>query len=400
MYWIGSIFVCAIYVLLPVASLVAMGARTPHRIRRHIAGAWVSGTVLGAALLAAYVYAIGGQVSLTQVLITLYFGVSLLLLLKGVDYLLLHALQRVLRVTPEARRWRWMTATLLRVVIFGSLALPWVMASVMVYRPRLEAVETPSSVLQIDFDDVTFNAADGTEIGAWFVPARSSSGTTALLCHGVGSSKAGFFQLLKALHEQDIHVLLIDHRAHGRSGGQRSTFGANEAQDVLGAVEWLRTNHPNESQRIIGIGASMGAAALLRAAEQDERIEGVVALGTFESMRNLTHDLAREQLFPPINWLTHVFGLSMASLHAGVDLTAVNPAESIANIWPRPVLVIHGIDDEIIPFDQGRRLYEAAYVPRESLWVRNGTHNGILENPQVLRRIVDFIHWARPVPVI
>jgi len=144
----------------------------------------------------------------------------------------------------------------------------------------------------------------------------------------------------------------------------------------------------------------MGAAALLGASIDEPRIDGVVVLGTYDSMSALTRDIASRQLVPPINWLTRAFGLTMASLHAGVDLAKLKPAETITHLWPRPVLVIHGTDDEIIPFDHGRRLYDAAYAPRESMWVQGGTHNSVLENPQVHRRIVEFIHSARSVPVI
>lgn len=400
MYWLASIILCGVYLLLPAVSLAAFFVKSPYRIKRHVAGGWISGTLLGGAILGAYVFSIGGHVPPSQIATTLYLGVSLLLLLKLVDHLLLQGLQKALRVTKGAKRWRLATALLLRVVIFGSLALPWVMAAVMVYRPRLEPIETPDSVLQLDYREADFRATDGTRVGGWFVPADGTSETTALLCHGLGSSKAGFFQLLKTLHEQDINVLLIDHRAHGRSGGQRCTFGANEEYDVRGAIDWLRQAHPDQSHRIVGVGASMGAAALLRAASEDDRMDGVVVLGTYESMPSLTRDIAMQQLIPPISWLTRAFGLPMASLHAGVDLSDVSPADAIGHIWPRPVLVIHGIDDEIIPFDHGRRLFDAASPPRESLWVQHGTHNGIIENPQVLKRIADFIHSARPVPVI
>jgi fermentation-respiration switch protein FrsA (DUF1100 family) len=205
--------------------------------------------------------------------------------------------------------------------------------------------------------------------------------------------------LMQGLHDGNINVLTIDMRAHGESGGQICTFGRREALDVLGAMDWLKTEHPEESQRVVGAGASLGAAALLSASAQDERFDGVVAMGTFDAFSGLSRDVANDHLIPPLNWLARGIGVPLASLHAGVNLRDIRPADDIARVWPRPVMVIHGTIDEIIPFERGRALYNAAYSPRESMWLL-GTHNSIIDDVSVVKRIVHFVQTAGPSPVI
>jgi fermentation-respiration switch protein FrsA (DUF1100 family) len=82
-----------------------------------------------------------------------------------------------------------------------------------------------------------------------------------------------------------------------------------------------------------------------------------------------------------------------------VNLYAVNPGEKIESIWPRPVLIVHGANDEIIPFSHGKRLYDRAYEPRDAMFT-GGTHNEILDDPAVVDRVVQFVLYAQSSPVI
>lgn len=398
-YAISAIVLKILYLALPALSAYALVWSENRDLRRQVASAWISGTLLGSVILVAFTFAIGGSIAWQQVVLTIYLGISLMLLLKGVDFLLRAILIRwARRVHPGMGR--LMLARVVRLGIFVCFALPWVMAALMVYRPRVIPAETPDSVMHVSYANVHFKAKDGTRIDGWWIPPDHASNTTVLLCHGLGSNKAGFFAMMDKLHAKGIGVLSIDFRAHGESGGQISTFGAKETFDVLGAVDWLKDRHPRQAQRVIGVGASMGAAALLQAAADDSRLDGVVALGAFDTLPHEVQAAAFNRLFPPIGWLVRAFGLQIASLHAGVNLNDVRPVDAIGRLWPRPVLVIHGTEDEIVPFALGRQLYNAASLPCESMWVQGATHNNVLENPQVIQRIIEFVRSAQPLPVV
>ena len=174
-----------------------------------------------------------------------------------------------------------------RVGILFAFGLPFVMASVMIYRPKVAPRTDPQRELGYDFQRVEFRTSDGINIVAWWIPAqhppdqiprrRSRGGANdpqwgtqaALVCHGLTSSKADQLVLAHDLVPGGYNCLVLDFRAHGESGGQITTFGALEKRDVLAAVRWLKANHPSQSQRIVGVGASTGAAALISAAADD-----------------------------------------------------------------------------------------------------------------------------------
>jgi pimeloyl-ACP methyl ester carboxylesterase len=389
-----------LYVLLPVLSVAVFFTRRIKRLRRLAIGGWVSGSVLGLMIVGTYMLAMNAWASPSQIIKAFYFGISLLLLLRLMDALVKWLLSLVLKVRQSRMRsWRRTAAGVLRVMIFAPLALSWVMASAMVYRPRIVPAETPGTVLAASFDTVQFQARDGQQVGGWFIQAAQPSSTTVILVHGLAGNKAGSWPLLQGFGDAGINVLAIDLRAHGQSDGQLTTFGLSEAEDVLGAIDWLKGDRPEAAQRIFTAGASIGGAAALRAAAQDPRVDGVIVLGSFDSMAVLTHDIAKAHFAPPMSMLVKYLVVPIASLHVGVDLNRFRPADDIASLWPRPVLVVHGTGDEIIPFDRGRWLFDAASPPRSSMWV-NGSHNSILDDIEVIRRVIQFVQDAVPEPVI
>ncbi len=400
MIWLLSLLVRAIYFVLPAAAIIFIYLTKNKQHRNTAIGTIFSGILLAVAILYAYAIAIGAKPSTMQIVLAFYFGASMMLLLRLFDNALKWSISRAL-LKPKSKRTRWKLATaiLLRVVILSTIALPWVMSGVMVYRPRIIPDQTPASVLKLNYDSPTFQARDGFKIAGWYIESEIPSDISVLLCHGLGANKAGMWMLMNELHYQNINILTIDFRAHGDSTGQLSTFGAKESLDVEAAIDWLTENHPEQSKKIVSIGASLGGAASIRAAADDPRIDAVAVMGTFDSLPALEHDISSQHMVPPISWLTDWLGLPMASLHTGENLTRLKPAEDIARIWPRPVLIMHGGNDEIIPYQRGQRLFDAASLPRYQLFT-NDTHNSIMDNPEVIRRIIQFIFEARPVPVI
>jgi fermentation-respiration switch protein FrsA (DUF1100 family) len=176
---------------------------------------------------------------------------------------------------------------------------------------------------------------------------------------------------------------------------------------VLAAARWLKQERPQQAERIYGVGASMGAAALIAAAAEDSEdglaIDAVAVYGTYDSIGNLAKDItkARFSVMPPLDWLTLHVGLPLASAHAGTDLTAFSPAKLIDHVAPRPVMIIHGNflsrekpGDEIIPFERGDALYDAASQPKYRWWVPGGDHNGIINDQTIGRIVVEFFRTA------
>jgi hypothetical protein len=375
-----------------------------------VIGTFVAGTVMGVSLSVVYAVAVQGTVSIAQAVLASYFATALLLLLRGFDWLLRAMVWRISVLPPapgerpRVRRGLAMVANVARVAVLFGIGLPFVMAAIVTYRPKVLPNDDPMTQLGFAFEPVSFTATDGVRISGWWLPARGRTDRTVIVCHGLGANKSNQLIMARRLVPAGYNVLAIDLRAHGESGGQLTSFGDLERHDVLGAVRYLRGNRPQAAQRIFGVGASQGAAALIAAAASDtpegQAIDALAVYGTYDDLGRLVQTLARRTFLPPVDWLVERLALPIASIHAGADLTRFRPADLVMKLWPRPILVIHGVQDQIIDFSHGQRLFQSATQPKESLWIERGDHNSIINSEFAAEAVRRFFDRAEPVPVI
>lgn len=424
MLWILHFAIIAVYLVLPIAA-VAWAVRRHLKRRPGAVSAvivtFICGGAAGISLVLIYATGTGGRVTIWQMLLAGYFATAMLMVLRAFDWTLQTTLRRVLRVGSDAggrlaRAGRIFVFALLRVCILFGVGLPYVMSSLMVYRPRVMPNDNPHSQLGFNYERVEFKSRDGTRLVGWWIPAQQSPrassrkrdeiwGTrTVILCHGLAASKSNQLIMARFLPMAGFNVLAFDFRAHGESGGQLASFGDRERFDVLGAVRWLREQHGNEAKQILGVGASMGGAALISAAADDSAegraIDAVAVYAGYDRLDALAHDVGKNFFAPPLDWLLLNIGVPMASAHVGTSLRAYAPADDIRHIWPRPVMILHGERDDVIDFARGESLLDAASQPKYHIWFIEGGHNDIITDDAAARIVVEFFRRAEALPVI
>jgi pimeloyl-ACP methyl ester carboxylesterase len=276
------------------------------------------------------------------------------------------------------------------------LILPYVLATLYVHRFKVTNVTTPREEMRRGYEDVDLVTADGLTIRGWFIAAHTPSDRTVLICHGLGANRSNFLPYLAVADELKAHAFLFDFRGHGDSDGHTVTFGQREQLDVRAAVEYLRTQRPEQARRIVGLGISMGSSALIgAAAEFEPPLDGLIIDSGFTTAVELTDSVLA--LFPPFvrPWLTGP-GVPLASLEASCWLPAVRPIDRIARVRA-PVLFIHARGDGMIPAEHGQRLYDAASMPKQ-LWIAETEgHTSALAGAtsQYLQTVA---RWDRPTP--
>jgi fermentation-respiration switch protein FrsA (DUF1100 family) len=322
--------------------------------------------------------------------VAVYFLVNVFLLMMALWWLVGACLARFLR--PDRGRWR---AALLatRAAVLLLVLWPYGVAVLQIHHLKRPNRAHPRQ-LHLPAQDIAFRTRDGLTLRGWFVPANDSD-TTVIVCHGVADNRSGVLPMVHGLQTAGFNVLTFDFRGHGESDGHTSSYGTLEKWDVMAAIDHARAQYPQRSRHVVGVGWSMGAAALVLAAAEDSRIEALHVDAVFARAFDITRNIIRGPPEPLLSYVRYT-GTALACLESGTNLFALAPINAVGRIAPRPIMLVHGDADELIPLAQGQAVYEAAGPPKSFHVVRGAGHCQTLdrETPEYERRMVAFLREA------
>ena len=249
----------------------------------------------------------------------------------------------------------------------------------LVHPARAPVEESPADYGIERWETVEFAASDGLQLTGWFIPpAPDAGGATVIFVHGLGSNRASLLNQAAIVIEHGYGALLIDLRNHGDSAGTTTTLGFEEVKDVEGAVDYLLARPEVDPDRIAIVGHSMGGGTVLRAAARIPEIDAVVAESAFTSLEdNIAQGVRALTGLPPFPFAP--LGVFFGEVESGLDISAVRPIDDLARIAPRPVLFIHGEQDQTVDVGNTHQLYAAASEPKEFYVIPNAGHGGLVE---------------------
>jgi fermentation-respiration switch protein FrsA (DUF1100 family) len=265
---------------------------------------------------------------------------------------------------------------------------------------RKELDDSPQAY-EIAYEDIEFpSRTNDVKLKGWFMsPSEQGHPTdmTLILSHGYSGTRLEkglpALALARSLVHAGHHVLMYDFRNSGVSGGDLTTVGFLEKQDLLGAIDWVRQHHPGE----IGlIGFSMGATTSLLAAAEEPGIAGVVADSPFSQLKPYLQDnmsvWSRLPYFP----FTPLIMAILPRL-TGIDPQQVDALAASQHIYPRPVLFIHSEDDTAIPYTHSEKIWNK-YQDRFQFWkTTTAGHVGSyqLYPQEYTSKVLDFFEHLR-----
>lgn len=227
----------------------------------------------------------------------------------------------------------------------------------LVYHPDSTITATPDQ-RGLTFEDITLQTKDGVRLNGWYVPSESARGVV-LFCHGNTGNISHRLELLGILHRLHYDTFIFDYRGYGKSEGVPSEQGTY--LDVDTAWRYLVEQREWNPARIVILGRSLGGAiAAWLASKVSPR--ALIIESSFRSMPDLASDI-----YPalPVRWITRLR----------------YPTQQWLASVKCPLLMIHSIHDELIPFEHGQALFNGYHgAVKEFLPIRGRHDDGFLHS--------------------
>lgn len=224
----------------------------------------------------------------------------------------------------------------------------------MVYYPDRDITLTPRDI-GLDFEELTLKTKDSVSISAWHIPAESERGVV-LFCHGNAGNVSDRLDSIRIFHDLGLSVLIFDYRGYGKSTGTPTEEGTY--MDAESAWDYLVHTRDISPAKIVLFGRSLGSSVAAETALR--RKAGVLII---ESGFTSIPDLG-QKYFPYLP--VRIISRFQYATEEKVSRISI------------PKLFIHSRDDEIIPFEQGGKLFDNAANPKEFLLIQGGHNDGFL----------------------
>ncbi|HEB94886.1 MAG TPA: alpha/beta fold hydrolase [Sedimenticola thiotaurini] len=227
--------------------------------------------------------------------------------------------------------------------------------------PRIAEHGTPER-FGLPFHAVSIATVAGRHLFGWWLPVATGDVSIVIL-HGWGGNAEMMLPLALPFHRAGINVLLIDARNHGRSDRHGHSSLPRFAEDVGHAVDWLRSAHPQRARRMVLLGHSLGAAAVLFEASRRSDIDAVISISAFAHPAwMMRRHLDRWWLPRPLAALI----MRYVEWVIGHRFDEIAPLRTICRIQAR-VLLVHGTDDRTVPLADAHAIAATCRQPHVTL---------------------------------
>lgn len=275
------------------------------------------------------------------------------------------------RQGPRLRRTRYhpvMRALLIAGLVgVGLKLLVWWLEPRMAFFPTPGVQETPSAA-RLPFADVSIPTEDGETLHAWWLEHPQPSAQV-IFFHGNGGNLSMWLDVVVELRRRGYSVLAIDYRGYGDSTGRPSERGLYRDADAT--VRLFNERFRRAGSPVIYWGRSIGSAVAASAASRGAS-DALVLESPFPDMRSIFAGN------PVMQFLTLFSSYSFST-------------SRFLERYERPLLVIHGDADSIIPYSAGRGVFDRAPTLKKTfIAIPRADHNDLhMVNPELYWRTID-----------
>lgn len=223
-------------------------------------------------------------------------------------------------------------------------------------------------------DELEIVNEHGDVLKATFFPSKEKSDKFMVLSHGYRNDGLHEFSLFFPFYyEQNVNLLIVDHQAHGKSEGNRITFGQREHVDLLQWMDYLISRY-GKNIKIYLHGVSMGATTVLHTIPNiPENVKGVIAdCGYANAKEQIVHTMKENHVpFAKTGYRLIHYKLKR---RYDADLKEID-AKKVLKKSEVPIKIIHGDKDTFVPLDNAFEIYKSIKSDNKELVIVPGaTH--------------------------
>lgn len=228
----------------------------------------------------------------------------------------------------------------------------------------------PNKVLYADPDKmgikaelVYYPSLNGEQICALYIPTEQEPRGTIVFFHGNFGNLSNHFPQAMFLVRKGFDVLAFDYQGYGDSKGRSSP--KNTVEDGIASVRYAHSRLRARNGGVAVFGQSLGAAVATVVAAREPLVKAAALEAGFTTYRAIAQYVMRR------GWLTWPFSFFVPTM---IVRRHYDPIDDIANIAPRPLLIIQGTADKTIPVGMAKKLFAKARDPKR-LWLIKGAEH-------------------------
>lgn len=214
---------------------------------------------------------------------------------------------------------------------------------------------------EVSYQAVEIPVSEEVTLSAWWIVPTEANGKNVIVTHGIGTSRRDFNALLPTamLVKNGFHVLLVDSRDTGESTctDGRHSAGQEESTDFAAVADWLVANKDVSPSSLGMFGVSGGAIATSLLPAKTDKVAAFAMEGTIFDFNAAATREVEFQGFPGFLWQ---LALISAQLFHGVNLTETSAMQGIEAAGQRPMLILHGDQDQRLDYQSSVDFYDYA----------------------------------------
>ena len=250
--------------------------------------------------------------------------------------------------------------------------------------PKYQKWINESNVTQVKIDSF-----DGLKLNAYNVRNHDDAPYIIML-HGIWSNKTYMYNRAYEFDKLGYNILLVDQRAAGDSEGNYYTYGQKESLDLLLWIDYLIQKDSNV--KIILYGVSMGAATIMiaSASKLPDNVRCLVEDCGFSSMYDVVERTIRKEY--GIKYTKVIMKLLESKMAEKFNMTFDDACpKKCLQSNEKPILIIHGMKDEFVPYDMAKILYNNNKGIRKFYPVPDADHGEAIHDKNYFLNIDLFI---------